>query len=302
MPSLVTWSHLRNERKGSGVVNAPDLERIALALANGTTEAATALYKLQTALNNYNDKKPIPRQLDSFSSFKSDFLAGLEALISFLQNCHGYADDYVTLCESSSTNLATQKSLLTVHLATVKQTCSEAGALMTGYDETYSKFNECRLKYLFQRRFSVPTGPLYPSRTTRGTTMDDSIPDFVKAARAAVRPNEAEALAASNAALQHIQESLKDLVAFWKDESYVLHSLVVALNSNSATISRESQRVAMEKWRHYQTVILGAMSSIAASADVTKVDAPQSSLKPQKGIWGMVRYPAEWKWTNLFGR
>jgi len=299
MPSLVTWGLFRNERKGSGIVNSPDLERIVVALANGTAEAATALYKLQTALYNYNDKKPVPRHLDSFRSFKNDFLADLEIFISFLQNCHGYADDYVTLCESSSMDLETQESLLDAHLVAVKQTCSEAGALMTGYDKTYSKFNECRLKHLFQRRFSVPA-PLSVSRTTRGTTMDDSIPDFVRAARAAVRPNETEALAASNEALQHIQESLRDLVAFWKDEAYALNSLVVALNSNSATVPRESQRRTMEKWRRYQTVMLGSISSIAASADATKVDPPQSSGKQREGMWGLVHYTSEWKWGGWF--
>lgn len=107
--------------------------------------------------------------------------------------------------------------------------------------------------------------------------------DFLKMVSDALRPDGAEAARTSYIALDAIVDSLRDLLAFWREHCYYLDGLVMK-SIPLPSIESEVESL-VRTWTRYQTTLRSVSSSISKSSDaliITPIIPPVLTRLPSK--------------------
>jgi hypothetical protein len=111
------------------------------------------LYRLQTALINTSAQRQslIGGQfLEDFEKNREVFRADWEKIILFLQQCYGYADDYISLCESAVADPTSPQNWVFLQdvVTTAKKVLVEAKAVKDRHERIFMELRSYRPKLL----------------------------------------------------------------------------------------------------------------------------------------------------------
>jgi len=137
----------------------PDLGRVVASLASAVQDAMATLYDLQAAVANaVAEGKGSENLLIQLKRSRDIFRAGWEEYILFLQQCRGYADDYIALCKFSSTHPQSQSVLpSTEMLATAIKLVADIQGLKKQHEENFTELQKYTnsLVNIFRRSSTV---------------------------------------------------------------------------------------------------------------------------------------------------
>lgn len=282
------------------------MERAAEELSRGVEDAMIALFTLQTALINHFPGKYSTGLIDAFQSLRDTFRANWEKYIEFFQSCHGYAEDYILLCQYSETrNTAMIKTSAKNLLSMAKNISRELRTLKENHQKTLCDLMKLtkELPLEFQKQISL-TGAYYGHSLEHYSHLiviaappstRISFPYFVQMAGASIRADGAQAMHALNGALNVIGNSLRHLGIFWTDQMDQLivgRKPVLTFRLMTKDLSRHA-----ETWRRYQCIPQEAISSISRSSDAIQVEpvgAPRRLTETKDSV------KAHSFWNRLF--
>ncbi|KAJ7292873.1 hypothetical protein C8J57DRAFT_1703750 [Mycena rebaudengoi] len=276
------------------VVQAPDMERPVVSLADNTQQTMAALYGLHMAL--VNEPKTKYNLLEQLKRGRDAFRVECNKLTSLLQHCHGHADDYVSFCQFTTSRPSSEcfTFLVDVH-ADAKKVLEEVKSVKREHEQSYKALqrNGSKLKSPFTR--SCP--PASQSRVPKGRrfTADRPLNQFPETASKALRPDGPQSLSTSYIHLESMSTSLTDIAAFWDD--HVGHLAAISDKRTPLVRPEPELQKSMAAWARYQTVLLAAISSISESSDAAAVDPPTPGVKADqhkdskgRGIGGILAF------------
>jgi hypothetical protein len=117
----------------------------------------TSLYDLQAAVTNKG--KASESFLIQLKKRREFFRKNWEDYILFLQQCRGYADDYIALCKYSSTHTSIVSLIpLKELLATSKKLSGEAQGMQRKHEKEFTELRQYQrgLASIFRRSSTVP--------------------------------------------------------------------------------------------------------------------------------------------------
>jgi hypothetical protein len=124
------------------------------------------LYRLQTALINTSAQRRslIGRQiLEDFEKNREIFRADWEKVILFMQQCYGYADDYISLCEFAVADSTSPQNWVFLQdvVTMAKKVLVEAKAVKDRHERIFTELRSYRPKLLSALRndTSAPDAP-----------------------------------------------------------------------------------------------------------------------------------------------
>jgi hypothetical protein len=121
--------------------------------------------------------------------------------------------------------------------------------------------------------------------------VDAKLHQFVRAAETPLRPDGTRAIKASESALNAVLVSLKDLTAFWGDQTDYLSEIL----SIPDALPKHKLGELEQKWGRYVSAIQAGISSISASSDAATVDAVGALQAPSRKGIKPGRAPAFWQ-------
>ncbi|KAJ6463325.1 hypothetical protein C8R45DRAFT_516624 [Mycena sanguinolenta] len=264
----------KEPRRPSGspsVVQAPDLERPVVSLADNTQQTMAALYGLHMAL--VNEPKVKYNLLEQFKRGRDAFRVECNKLTSLLQHCHGHADDYVSFCQFTTSRPPSEcfAFLADVH-ADAKKVLEEVESVKREHDKSYMALqrNGSKLKSAFTRSF--PPANRSRAAVPKGRNSTAGRPLNQLRETATLLPDGPQSLFTSYIHLKSMSASLTDIAAFWDD--HLVHLASIS-NKRTPLVRPEPE---LQKWGRYQTVLLAAISSISESSDAAAVDPPKADV------------------------
>lgn len=134
------------------------MERPVTALAQHIQKAMTTLYNLQTALLNAVEQNGTSNPLlDEIQKIRINFKSEWENIIAFLQHCHGYTEDYLSLCEFATTRSDSECwALLSDVVMGAKRISDEAESAKNLHERRYKelRIHRSQINNVFAGRFS----------------------------------------------------------------------------------------------------------------------------------------------------
>ncbi|KAJ7918727.1 hypothetical protein B0H13DRAFT_1991468 [Mycena leptocephala] len=268
----------KEPRRPSGspsIVQAPDMERPVVSLAENTQQTMAALYNLHTALVNEPKLKYI--LLEQFKGGRDAFRVECDNLTSVLQHCHGHADDYVSFCQFTASRPPSEcfAFLVDVH-ADAKKVLEEVKSVKREHEKSYKALqrNGSKLKSAFTR--SMPPASQSRVAVSKGRTSPADRP-LSQFSETALLPDGPQSLSTSYIHLESMTASLTDIAAFWDD--HVVHLAAISDKRTPLVRPEPELQKSMEAWARYQTVLLAAISSISESSDAAAVDPPKAGVR-----------------------
>jgi hypothetical protein len=127
----------------------PDPEGAAVSLADGVQKSMAAMYSLQTALINaraHAGASPAP--LKAFKEHRENFKAAWNSIIEFLQQCHSYTADYVSLCDYAVRRPPAEcLPFFKRVLVLAKSICDQAKIVQQGHEKVYKELLQHKKKF-----------------------------------------------------------------------------------------------------------------------------------------------------------
>jgi len=239
-----------------GIVTPQGLERPLSSLAENVQKVMGAFYDVHKAL--LVSTKAQKTEMERFRQTKNVFRTECESLRQVLQGAYRHAVDFGTSCQRAPNDrFISAKRCQT----SGKGVLRELQAITKAYDRGLEEF---------RTQQSTLTGYLIIKKK------NGSRPSSVAGHDTAPHPE--APVTALYAALEDVQSSLRDLLAFWDNHATFL-TLVVNRQSNFPAPGEET-KATVELWVRYQAALLQASSSISQSADAMSVDP---SIAPLNG-------------------
>ncbi|KDR78082.1 hypothetical protein GALMADRAFT_1300736 [Galerina marginata CBS 339.88] len=231
-----------------GIVNPLGLERPLCSLAENVQRVMGAFYDVHKAL--LVSTKVQKAEIERFRQTKGVFRTECESLRQVLQGAYRHAVDFATSCQRAPNDrFISAKRCQT----SGKGVLRDLQAITKAYDRNLEEFRPQQ---------SILTGYLMVKKRNGSRPSSVASHDAV--------PHPETTVIALFAALEDIESSLRDLLAFWDNHATFL-TLVVNRQSNFPSPGDET-KATVELWVRYQAAILQTSSSISQSADAMSVD------------------------------
>ncbi|TFK42195.1 hypothetical protein BDQ12DRAFT_355665 [Crucibulum laeve] len=292
----------RKQHAVDTLMAAPDKEEVAR-LAAETQKSMAALYNLHTALLNAVGGTVTHPLIQTFGAGIREFSSQCERMMSFLQQCHGHADDYIALAQYIiSQPTADWMDFAQGTIARGRRLLDEAKELKQMHERGRKELLKAQSKIILMlqskknmpSRSSVAFERPIISPLRRGYTFPQPhIRSLLEVSHYALYPDGPEALKEGQNALDGISISLDQLYVSWK--TYVSHIESISYHGISPQPTVEEVQKTINGWTHYQRVLISAISSISESSNAVLVDPPISKGNEEKN-----KSTPFWHWRWIF--
>lgn len=140
------------------------LDRAIINLAASVQDCMVSAFQLQTALIN-SPAKGSQRLIESVQHFRHSLHTAWDSLISFLQGCQGYGEDYISLCEYSVTRKPAETLAFASDVLVMAKTLSREATMLRVNQEKIMRDISMQMKKLPSMLLfkpHIPGNPRHP--------------------------------------------------------------------------------------------------------------------------------------------
>ncbi|EGN92553.1 hypothetical protein SERLA73DRAFT_190893, partial [Serpula lacrymans var. lacrymans S7.3] len=236
-----------------------------VSLAQSVQETMTALYNSQMALNRaYRHHKATDDIVDQMKQSRNMFRSDWEKYIEFLQDSHGYAENYSFLCKFWATHPVSECIAFARDvLASAKELSMEARRLKAEHQRAAKTLQRYKAKIPHEVFGPATWTPESPDTGNTPPASPSSLSvQFFVLAQTSLNPDGARSFYALDQGFAGIGAALSDLAVFWQDQVNVLNDILVKPGTTYITSEEEASQIRM-RWLDVQKSILNAILSIS---------------------------------------